>query len=75
MENIIITPDSKKQSSIIKAFLREMKINFKTAKNDDTRMSKDDFYRKISDRSKEASEGNVVRIQDLKELNTHLQSL
>lgn len=61
MENIIILPENSKQSSVIKAFLKEMKIKFKTEK-DDTRMTKEEFYRKIEESSRQAKEGKVTRL-------------
>ena len=48
MENIIIIPDSTVQSSVIKAFLKEMKIRFEVEK-DDSKMSEEEFYAKIDE--------------------------
>lgn len=58
MENIIIIPQSDKQSSVIKAFLEEMKIHFKV-KNDNDLMSEDEFYSKIDDSIKQSEDGKV----------------
>ncbi len=58
MENIIIIPESKKQSSVIKAFLKEMKIRFEVEK-DDTEMTKEEFFAKIDRAKQEVNEGKV----------------
>ncbi len=58
MENIIIIPESKKQSSVIKAFLKEMKIRFEVEK-DDTEMTKEEFFAKIDRAKQEVKEGKV----------------
>ncbi len=58
MENIIIIPESKKQSSVIKAFLKEMKIRFEVEK-DDTEMTKEEFFAKIDRAKQEGKEGKV----------------
>lgn len=61
MENIIIIPQSEKQSSVIKAFLEEMKIHFKV-KNDNELMSEDEFYAKIDKSIKQSEEGKVQHL-------------
>lgn len=58
MDQIIIIPKTEKQSSVIQAFLREMKIRFNT-KSDDTQMSEEEFYAKIDESIKQAEEGKV----------------
>ncbi|HAV03135.1 MAG TPA: hypothetical protein DCW95_08140 [Chryseobacterium sp.] len=58
MENIIIIPESKKQSSVIKAFLKEMKIRFEVEK-DDTEMTKEEFFAKVDRAKQEVKEGKV----------------
>ena len=58
MENIIIIPESKKQSSVIKAFLKEMKVRFEVEK-DDTEMTKEEFFAKIDRAKQEVKEGKV----------------
>ncbi len=58
MENIIIIPESKKQSAVIKAFLKEMKIRFEVEK-DDTEMTKEEFFAKIDRAKQEVKEGKV----------------
>jgi len=60
MENIIIIPENKKQFSAIKTFLEEMKIRFKTEKQDDTLMTEEAFYAKIDQAKKQAKEGKVI---------------
>lgn len=59
MENIIITPENKKQFAAIKNFLEEMKIRFRTEKEDDTLMTEEEFYAKIDRSIKQAEEGKV----------------
>lgn len=58
MENIIIIPESKKQSSVIKAFLKEMKIRFEVEK-DDTEMTKEEFFANVDRAKQEVKEGKV----------------
>lgn len=58
MENIIIIPETEKQSSVIKAFLKEMKIQFKT-EADDTEMSKEEFFARIEEIKQQVRNGNV----------------
>lgn len=58
MENIIIIPETEKQSSVIKAFLKEMKIQFKT-EADDTEMSKEEFFARIEESKQQVRNGNV----------------
>ncbi|MFA7446457.1 MAG: DUF2683 family protein [Flavobacteriaceae bacterium] len=61
MENIIITPENKKQFTAIKNFLEEMKIRFRTEKEDDTLMTEEEFYAKIDKSKQQAREGKVVK--------------
>jgi len=61
MENIIIIPESKKQSSVIKAFLKEMKIRFET-KKDDTKMTSEEFFKKIDEAKKQVRAGKTTRL-------------
>lgn len=61
MENIIIMPENKKQFTAIKNFLEEMKVRFRTEKEDDTLMTEEEFYAKIDEAKQEAREGKVVR--------------
>jgi len=58
MENIIIIPKNEKQSNVIKAFLAEMKIRFKTVK-DDSIMTEEDFYSKIDRSIQQAKDGKT----------------
>ncbi len=74
MENIIIIPESKKQSSVIKAFLKEMKIRFEVEK-DDTEMTKEEFFAKIDRAKQEVKEGKVTRINTTEELHAFLKNL
>ncbi len=60
MENIIIIPKNEKQFSAIKTFLEEMKIRFKTEKEDDTLMTEEEFYAKIDNAKQQIKEGNFV---------------
>ncbi len=74
MENIIIIPESKKQSSVIKAFLKEMKVRFEVEK-DDTEMTKEEFFAKIDRAKQEVKEGKVTRINTTEELHAFLKNL
>ncbi len=74
MENIIIIPESKKQSAVIKAFLKEIKIRFEVEK-DDTEMTKEEFFAKIDRAKQEVKEGKVTRINTTEELHAFLKSL
>lgn len=58
MENIIIIPKNEKQSNVIKAFLAEMKIRFKTVKEDSI-MTEEDFYSKIDRSIQQAKDGKT----------------
>ncbi|MGC4128456.1 MAG: hypothetical protein QM564_02615 [Bergeyella sp.] len=61
MESVIVYPKSKKQKSLLKSFLEEMKIRFEvTEKEDDTLMTEEEFYAKIDRAIKDAEEGKVV---------------
>ncbi len=62
MENIIITPENKKQFTAIKNFLEEMKIHFRTEKEDDTLMTEEEFYEKIDRSIKQVEQGKVHRL-------------
>ena len=56
MESITIYPKSKKQQSLLKSLLEEMKVHFEIGKSDDkVAMSEEEFYAKI-DRAKEQIE-------------------
>ncbi len=74
MENIIIIPESKKQSSVIKAFLKEMKIRFEVEK-DDAEMTKEEFFAKIDRAKQEVKEGKVTRINTTEELHAFLENI
>lgn len=74
MDQIVILPTTEKQSSVIQAFLKEMKIRFKT-KSDNAKMSEEEFYGKIDKSLMQAEEGKGTRIQDQKNLHAYLDSL
>lgn len=74
MENIIIIPESTKQSSVIKAFLKEMKVRFETQK-DDTKMSKEEFFQKIDEAKQQIKEGKSTVVRTKEELHSFLDSL
>ena len=74
MEQIIIIPKNEKQSSIIKAFLEEMKIHFKTGQ-DNSQMSEDEFYVKIDKAKQQVREGKGRLIKNKEELDAYLNSL
>lgn len=75
MENIIITPENKKQFSAIKAFLEVVNIRFKTEKKDDTLMTEEEFYANIDRSIQQAKEGKGTTVKTKKELQTYLNSL
>lgn len=56
MEQIVIIPKNKKQASVIKAFLEEMKIRFRT-ETEEAEMTEEAFYAKIDEAKKEAKSG------------------
>ncbi|AYO58351.1 hypothetical protein CO230_09610 [Chryseobacterium sp. 6424] len=58
MENIIIIPETEKQSSVIKAFLKEMKIRFET-QPDDAEMTKEEFFNKVKESKEAVRDGKV----------------
>lgn len=74
MESITILPKNEKQFSVIKAFLKEMKIKFTTEK-DETLMSEKEFYDKIDEAIKEVEEGKGTLVKTKKELHDYLDSL
>lgn len=75
MENITIIPKNEKQFSAIKTFLEEMKIRFKTEKEDDTLMTEEEFYVKIDRAKQQAKEGKGTLIKTKEELHSHFDSL
>lgn len=68
MENIIVYPKNKKQKNLLQSLFKEMNIRFEIEENDDTRMTKEEFYTKIEEAKQEAREGKVTRVkkEDLK---------
>ena len=60
MESITIYPKNEKQKSLLKSLLEELKVLFVMAeKNDETLLSKDEFYRKIDKSIKQAEAGKT----------------
>ena len=59
MENIIIMPETNQQSSMVKTFLKEMKVRFKV-KEDDTNMTKEEFFKKIDEAKQEVRDGKTT---------------
>lgn len=74
MENIIIIPETEKQSSVIKAFLKEMKIRFKTQR-DDAEMTKEEFLAKLDRAEDQIIEGKTTAVKTSDELHSFLESL
>ncbi|NGM63146.1 hypothetical protein G5B30_14645 [Sphingobacterium sp. SGG-5] len=72
MDNIII-PKNKNQSSIIQAFLKEMKIHFKI-KDDETKMSQEEFFTQIDEAKQEVKEGKTTKVTK-EQLHSFLESL
>lgn len=78
MESITIIPKNEKQYSVIKAFLKEMKIKFKTSsevEEDNPRMSEEEFYAKIDLAVQQAVEGKGRLVKTKKDLHNYLDSL
>lgn len=62
MENIIVYPKNKKQQTLLQSMLKEMNIRFEIEEDDDTRMTKEEFYAKIEKAKQEAREGKLHRL-------------
>ena len=60
MESITIYPKSKKQQSLLKSLLEEMKVHFEIGKSDDTAMSEEEFYKKIDLAKEDIKQGRYV---------------
>ncbi|NGM60845.1 hypothetical protein G5B30_02825 [Sphingobacterium sp. SGG-5] len=60
MESITIYPKSKKQQSLLKSLLEEMKVRFEIGKSDDTAMSEEEFYKKIDLAKEDIKQGRYV---------------
>lgn len=75
MESITIYPKNKKQKSLLKSLLEEMKIRFEISKSDDTLMTEEEFYGKIDRAKQQAREGKGTRVKTKKELHNYLDSL
>lgn len=60
MENLLVIPKNKEQLSLIKALLKEMKIQYKAEKPEET------YYRELSEKineaRKEKEEGKLLTI-------------
>lgn len=61
MENIIVYPKNKKQQTLLRSLLKEMNVRFEIEEDDDTRMTKEEFYAEIEEAKQEAGEGKVLR--------------
>lgn len=75
MENIIIVPENKKQFSAIKKFLEVTNIHFRTEKDDDSLMTRDEFYAKIDGSLEDAKNGKGTAVRTKDELHAYLDSL
>ncbi|SHI66088.1 hypothetical protein SAMN05443429_10356 [Cruoricaptor ignavus] len=63
MEDIIISPESKKQSALLKSLFKEMNLDFRVKrKKDETKMTKEEFFAKIEKSRKQAEEGKSIRL-------------
>lgn len=63
MEDIIISPESKKQSALLKSLFKEMNVDFRVKrKKDETKMTKEEFFAKIEKSRKQAEEGKSIRL-------------
>jgi len=59
METITIYPKNKKQKSLLKSLLEEMKIRFDIAQSNDTLLTEEEFFAKIDHSIQQAEEGKV----------------
>jgi hypothetical protein len=63
MDTITVYPNDVKQMNLLKSLLIELKVRFKMAtSNQDTLLSKEDFYSKIDKSIKQAELGKTKRI-------------
>lgn len=61
MESITIYPKNEKQKFLLKSLLEEMKVRFEIATlNDESLLSKKDFFSKIDKSITEAENGNTT---------------
>lgn len=60
MESITIYPKNEKQKTLLKSLLEEMKVHFEVDKiNDESLLSKDEFYSKIDKSIEQAEKGKL----------------
>ena len=63
MDTITIYPNDEKQLNLLKSLLIELKVRFEMAtSNQDTLLSKEDYYAKIDKSIKQAELGKIKRI-------------
>lgn len=63
MDIITVYPNDEKQMNLLKSLLIELKVRFEMAtSNQDTLLSKEDFYAKIDKSIKQAELGKTKRI-------------
>ena len=61
MENILIYPKNKKQESLLKSLLEEMKVRFDVVKEKDVNLvSEEEFYKKIERSLEQAEDGKAT---------------
>lgn len=72
---MIVYPKNKKQKTLLKSLLEEMKIRFEVAESDDSQMTEKEFYAKIDRAIKQAEEGKGTLIKTKEELHAYLDSL
>lgn len=76
MESITIYPKNKKQKTLLKSLLEEMKVHFEIGQTaDETLLSEEEFYAKIDRSLKQAEEGKVKTIKTKADLHSFLASL
>jgi len=59
MESITIYPKNKKQKTLLKSLLEEMKVHFEVGNNDKILLSEEEFYSKIDKSIEQAEKGKL----------------
>jgi len=59
MESITIYPKNEKQKTLLKSLLEEMKVHFEVETNDESLLSKEEFYSKIDKSIEQAEKGKL----------------
>lgn len=59
MESVTIYPKNKKQKTLLKSLLEEMKVHFEVGNNDKILLSEEEFYSKIDKSIEQAEKGKL----------------